>query len=403
MNRRDFMIGCGAGAALLATSKLSVFGASGLGSFMNDDRIFIVVFLRGGCDGLQLVAPSSSSIYNDSRATDLKTVDKGSRKGLLLNNTLDGIGFRLHANAPELYELYKSGDMAILHACGLTNGTRSHFVAQDLIERGINSNGKESTGWMARYLNELNPSGIIPGIATSGTMPVAFSGAAATSIGNLKKFQLVETIRHHELMRAWYNSDNLLDRTAHKTLEAIEFVKQRKGNYKPTANYPKGGKSGKLNKSFQTLAGLIKMNAGVRVANIDFGGWDTHEHQKQYFPVLVETLSKSLYAFYNDIKDYHHKTTILVMSEFGRRLRSNKSEGTDHGYGNMMMVLGGQVKGGRMYGQWPGLESEQLNRRVDLNITTDYRDVLSEILVHQGFKGNIFPNYHYQQPLGLFA
>jgi uncharacterized protein (DUF1501 family) len=404
MNRRDFMIGCGAGAALLATSNLRVLGAPFGLNAVNDDHIFVVVFLRGGCDGLQLVGPSSNRIYNDSRSINLKTTERGPQKGYLLENSLDDIGFRFHYNASELNELYKAGDLAVLHACGLTNGTRSHFVAQDLVERGISLNGKADSGWMARYLNEINAQGIITGAATNGTLPVSLAGASkATSVGKLKDFKLQETIRHHELMRQWYNGDSKLDQTARKAIEAVEFVKANAGKYSAQASYPSAAKTAELNNSFQSLAGLIKMNAGVRIANIDFGGWDTHENQNQYFPTLVKALSKSLYAFYQDIKDYRSKTTILVMSEFGRRLRSNNSAGTDHGYGNMMMALGGGVKGGHMYGKWPGLEPGQLDRRVDLGITTDYRDVLSEILSHQGFKGDIFPDYEYKQKLGLFG
>jgi len=403
MNRRKFLIGCGAGAAVLASSNLSVMAAPlGLDAIINDDRIFIVVFLRGGADGLQLVAPSSSSIYNDSRAATLKTTDRGSQKGYLLKNSLGKEGFRMHQNAAELYELYQGGQLAVLHACGLTNGTRSHFVAQDLVERGISDKGAENSGWMARYLNAINPTGSIPGLSTSGEFPVSLSGAReATAIRNLKKFQLVETIRHHELFRAWHDSESLVDQTAIKTIDAIEFVKKN-GSAGGSGSYPSVAKSAELNESFKSLASLIKMNAGVKVANVDFGGWDHHEHQADYFPALVKALSKSLAAFWNDIRDYQDKTTVLVMSEFGRRLRSNKSGGTDHGYGNAMMVLGGKVNGGRMYGQWPGLEIEQLDRRVDLNITTDYRDVLAEILSHQGFSGNIFPDYKYQKHLGLY-
>lgn len=405
MNRREFLVGCGAGAGLLAMSRLQVLAAPMERRFLlADDQLFVVVFLRGGCDGLQLVAPSSDAIYNDSRTGNLKTTDSGSTKGYLLNNGLDGIGFRLHPNAKELYELYTSGQLAILHACGLTNGTRSHFVAQDLMERGIGQNIGENSGWMARYLNATNSAGVIPGAATSGTLPVSFAGAEkAASVGQLKKFRLTETIRHHDLMRQWYNGESKLDKTAHRTLEAVEFVKANARKYKPAATYPKGWKANKLNNSFKSLAGLIKMNAGVRIANIDFGGWDTHEHQQQYFPQLVQTLSQSLAAFWEDIRDYQSNTTVLVMSEFGRRLRSNNSGGTDHGYGNMMMVLGGNVKGGRMYGKWPGLEPDQLDRRVDLNITTDYRDVLSEILAHQGFSQDIFPEYELKGKLGLFG
>jgi len=130
MDRRQFLVGCSAGAAYLASSNLSVLASPlGLDGLVNDDRIFVVVFLRGGADGLQLIAPSSEAIYNDSRALNLKTTDRGTDKGIRIDNGLNNIGFRMHQNAEELADLYKGGQLAIIHACGLTNGTRSHFVA----------------------------------------------------------------------------------------------------------------------------------------------------------------------------------------------------------------------------------------------------------------------------------
>jgi uncharacterized protein (DUF1501 family) len=146
------------------------------------------------------------------------------------------------------------------------------------------------------------------------------------------------------------------------------------------------------------------MDVGLQIASVDYGGWDTHERQANIFNNLTEGLSKSLGAFYNDIASYHKRVTVLVMSEFGRRLKANKSGGTDHGHGNVMLVLGGNVNGGKMYGKWPGLSNGQLDNNVDLAVTTDYRTVLSEVVVRRLRNkklGYIFPGFKEYKPLNF--
>ena len=177
-------------------------------------------------------------------------------------------------------------------------------------------------------------------------------------------------------------------------------------NIASKVNYPTGKDADQLSHALKTLATMVKLDVGLRIGQVDFDGWDTHEDQYSQFPPRVEALSKALAAFYHDLEAYHDRLTILVMSEFGRRLRTNKSGGTDHGYGNMMMVLGKQVKGGRMYGKWPGLNQGELAKGVDLDITTDYRAVLGEIL--QGRLdlkdvGRVFPGFAMPKPLGFLG
>jgi uncharacterized protein (DUF1501 family) len=157
-----------------------------------------------------------------------------------------------------------------------------------------------------------------------------------------------------------------------------------------------------LSNALKTAAQLIKLDLGIQVVTVDYGDWDTHINQAYRFPELVKGLSQSLAAFYNDLSQQRQRLTVVVMSEFGRRLKSNQSNGTDHGYGGMMMALGGQVNGGRIYGEWKGLSSENLDDGADLAITTDYRAVLSEILVKrfQSNVGDVFAGHSYQ-PLGL--
>lgn len=406
LDRRQFIIGCSAGAALLGSSSLRLL-AGPLGSrlMINDNgHTFVLLFLRGGMDGLAFLSPEENRYYQDARPSDLKIRES---EGYVVQDG-EGNGFRLHPKAAALNELYKSGDLAFIHACGLKHGTRSHFDAQELIEKGINANGDANDGWIARYLNETQPEGMIPGLSASSTMALSFNGTNhASSISNLKEYNLNEAIRFPQLIKTWYENQGYLTDTAGRTLETIEYIqssvrKNIKGNIRD--GYPRGWKVNQLSNSLATVAELIKLNAGVKVANIDYGGWDTHERQDNVFPSLVEGLSDGLMAFYNDIKEHHKNVTVLVMSEFGRRLRANKSNGTDHGHGNVMMVLGGKVKGGQFFGTWPGLHNEALNKGVDLDITTDYRQVYSEIMQQAMGYSNIselFPNYNPGSNLGF--
>lgn len=404
MNRREFIVGCSAGLAMMTAPSLSLFAGS---PEKTVDHCFVVVFLRGGADGLQLVAPASDTFYQEVRANGLKLKATGPDAGLLLDNGLAEIGFRLHPLAADLYEFYQEGKLAILHACGLTNGTRSHFEAMALIERGLEHNSAIQKGWITRVMEELAPKGELPAVATSGGLPQSFAGyLPASSITDLNTFALSDKHNYPRLLRKWYNSDALIDQTARKTLDTLKLLNGTRYQTAPSARYPELPQSLELNQHFRTLAQLIKENLGIRMAMVDYGGWDTHEDQINHFPKLVGGLSGSLAAFYRDLGEHQRKVTILVMSEFGRRLRSNRSHGTDHGYGNMMMVLGENVRGGQMYGKWPGLSQDALDKGVDLAITTDYRAVLGEILQETlALKrlDRIFPGFHQPDMLGLFS
>lgn len=404
MKRREFIVGCAAGLALLTTPRLSLFA---LNPDERDEHCCVVVFLRGGVDGLQLVAPSSDAFYQDVRVSGLKVAESGTQAGLLLDNSLGGIGFRLHPMARELHEFYREGKLAIFHACGLENGTRSHFEAMALIERGLVENQPIQQGWIARVLDELAPGGSLPAVATSGGMPQSFSGyTASTSVTDLSTFSLAADHDFPRLLRKWYSGDSQLDRTASGTLDTLKLLADSRVQTEASANYPDTWYTREMNGHFQTLAQLIREGHGIRMAMVDSLGWDTHEDQIHHFPRLVGGLSSSLAAFYRDLGRHRKNVTVVVMSEFGRRLRCNRSFGTDHGYGNTMMVLGEQVRGGRMYGRWPGLSQDALDRGVDLAITTDYRSVLGEVLRQKlGVQklDRIFPGFTDFRPSGIFS
>jgi len=413
MERREFLIGCSAAIAAMAGSRITGFSFDPSGESANE--IFVYIFLRGGCDGLNLVAPVNDRNYVVERPVDLRITDANDNQGLTLQNGLaSALDFRIHKSANELKELYDANKLAIIHAAGLTNGTRSHFDAMDIIERGSLDDKNLTEGWFTRYLatsGSVTSSTVYPSIAINSTIPASFLGSTSTlAIGNLAEYKLRADPRMNTLLKNFYKGKSSLDEAAQDALLSIEAINQRIAKddtgkaipYAPSnnASYPNNA----FGKSMQTLAQVIKMDVGLQIASVDYGGWDTHERQQNVFSTLTEGLSKSLGAFYNDIAAYESIITILVMSEFGRRLKANKSNGTDHGHGNVMFALGGNVNGGRMYGQWPGLENEQLDNQVDLAVTTDYRNVLSEIVVKRLSNpklGYIFPGFKKYKPLGF--
>ena len=388
MNRRKFLIGCSAGAAMIGMSHWNLMATPLLSTptipNLNNQHTFILLFLRGGCDGLQLLAPFTDHYYHDARPNNLRLNEK---QGFLVKDNTSNIPFRFHPKAKELYELYQEQELAIIHSSGLSNATRSHFDAQDLIERGLIKDNNIRSGWMGRYLEHYKQQGKIPGLAASNHMAQAFHGYhQATSMAHLSEFNLLEQLRANDLIASLYQNDPIMGNAAQQTLNTINFLNanlseaQYEALDRPVKGYPDDWICHELNRSLQTVAHLIKMNAGVQMVNVDYGGWDTHENQHDVFPRLVSGLSRSLSAFYRDIKEHRDNVTILVMSEFGRRLRANRSHGTDHGHGNVMFALGGKVNGGNMYGIWPGLHPDQLDKGVDLAVTTDYRNVIGNIL-----------------------
>lgn len=390
-------------------------GISGLAMSPADlasNEIFMLVFLRGGADGLQLVAPVNDRHYFADREQQLRVTEQGENMGLMLKNSLGTVDFRLHPEAAPLKELYDANQLAIVHACGLKNGTRSHFDAQDMIEKGIQNKQNITEGWLARYLNTLPNKTNFSAIAAGAAMPLSLWGApTAVSVNGLGDFALQADGHFNNLIRQAYNDQSILGKTALQTFYTIDLLQKkvpRRSNGEAIPYRPEGTGAymeDDFGKSLKNIAQLIKLNVGLHVATVDYGGWDTHEYQAYRFPGLVKSLGQNLHAFYNDLHKYHGRLTVLVMSEFGRRLKGNKSNGTDHGYGNALFALGGNVKGGRMYGHWKGLETENLDNGVDLSVTTDYRNILQELLTKRLKAGEqlpyILPSYKAEPSLNF--
>ncbi len=411
MQRREFLVGCSAAIAAMAGSRITGYSFAPQDSPNRD--IFIYVFLRGGCDGLNLVGPVNDSSYVAERPLELRIAESGDNAGLSLQNGLAGLDFRIHPKAAALKELYDSNNLAIIHGAGLTNGTRSHFDAQDFIERGSLNDKNLSEGWFTRFLNSSSlarEKQQFRSLAISTSVPSSFLGSNGTvAITNIHDYKLRGDARLPDLLRDFYKGSRLIDTEANNTLDSIQYLNKKlsttNGGGIVDAAYLKNAgyiENNSFSRSLATLSQIIRMDVGLQVATVDYGGWDTHEHQTNIFNNLTDGLSKSLGAFYNDIANDQKRVTVLVMSEFGRRLKANKSGGTDHGHGNVMLVLGGNVKGGKMYGRWPGLSNEQLDNRVDLAVTTDYRTVLSEVVIRRLKNpklGYIFPGIKEYKPL----
>ena len=375
--------------------------------------LLVTIFLRGGCDGLGVLAPVDDPHYRAARQASLRIVEKGERPGLAIKNGYAGHDWRLHPDAAPLQELYAQGDLAMIHACGLKNGTRSHFDAQDMMERGINEqkNLGLGTGWLTRLLDSLPGTGLLPGLSADGAMPASLLGSTrAAAIANLQDFSYYGDDRQMKALRLMYAQSGVLGVGGNRMLTLLQEVTKKLpkkpdggvADYLPAegVSYPEHDFSNTL----KTVAQLAKMEIGLQVAAVNYGDWDTHTGQDYRLNDLVANLAKPLHAFYADLAAQRQRITIVIMSEFGRRLKANESGGTDHGHGNLMWVLGSGIKGGRCLGNWPGLANDQLDEHADLAITTDYRQVLSEVLMAR-MRGaevaKVFPGFTPGSPLGV--
>lgn len=413
MDRRDFIKAASAAGCFASFSGISDLACA---TQIPGNPILITVFLRGGADGLNLVAPTADPDYVAARPPELRVLDGGEHAGSLLEHSLEPTaGFRLHQDAGPLSSLYQAGRLAIVHAVGLTDGTRSHFVAQDLIERGVNDEKRMvsiDSGWLARSLVGVN--GVVSGYsATPGTAFAMHGLASALSTPDISTGLGIPWGKPtsgllHTLNMA---GNTPVHRAGLKALELLETVDSkipRDGTgkvvpYTPSCERSYEG-SGDLARTLSSVARLAKMDVGLATACVDHGGWDTHEGQPGRFANQVRQLSLGLAAFHDDMAAAGRQAITIVMTEFGRRVRANKSGGTDHGHGGCWFVLGDSVVGGRMYGRWPGLTTPVLDQGVDLAVTTDYRVVLREALRACGLSTNAtFPDWKPNSSLGLFG
>lgn len=353
-------------------------------------KTLVAVFQRGAADGLNIVVPFFERRYYQLRPS-IAVPPPGAQNGAI---DLDG-RFGLHPALRSLQPLWEEGHLAIVHAAGSPDATRSHFDAQEYMESGAPGR-KVDEGWLNRALpDKPDQSGPLRAVAMGTELPLTLRGShGAVAVDDLSRFQ-VGNADTAAALEALYSSsrDEHLAAQGKKMFEALRAIDEMKRRpYRPASGAQYVGEFGRR---LQLVARLIKADVGVEVAFADIGGWDHHNNERQQLSPLLNEFGSSLTAFVRDLGDRMDEVVLVTMSEFGRTVAENGNAGTDHGHGDVMMVLGGSVRGRRVYGDWPGLEPEQLFEKRDLAVTTDFRDVLDELVrVHLGQSTNqVFPGY----------
>ncbi len=368
-------------------------------------KVLIALFQRGAADGLNMVVPYGEQAYYDLRQNIAIPRPKSGGQGTAID--LDGF-FGLNPALAPFKPIWDASQLAIVQAVGSPDNTRSHFDAQDYMESGTPGVKSTSDGWLNRYLQAKAEPQASPfrAVALGPTMPRAMQGRAPSlAINNLNDFAIsgggqMGGGSAQSGFEALYDQavNDPLHGTGRETFEAVKLLKRvNPGQYQPAtgANYPRG----QYGDSLRQIAQLIKSDIGLEIAFASTGGWDTHQNQgssQGQLALRLTEFAQGIAALYTDLGERAADVVILTMTEFGRTARENGTRGTDHGHASCMFMLGGEVKGGKVYGKWPGLKSDQLYEGRDLNLTTDFRDVFGEIASrHLGARNlsTVFPGY----------
>ena len=369
---------------LVGTSALPVFltRAAMAAPTGGKNKRLVVIFQRGAADGLNIVVPHGESAYYSMRPSI-----NIPRNAVL---DLDGL-FGLHPSMSALQPLWDQRHLAIVHAAGSPDNTRSHFDAQDYMESGTPGRKATQDGWMNRALpraaGKVSP---VRAVSLGPVLPRSMRGPVpAIAMQTIDSFQVRDAEAAMQFEKMYTAArDPMIQAAGRETFEAVALLQSvQRQQYTPAsgAAYPRG----RFGQSLQQIAQLIKSNVGVEMAFADIGGWDHHVNEIGPRPSegqlanLLREYGQALSAFWTDMGDRMNDVVVVTMSEFGRTAKENGNRGTDHGHANSMFVMGGAVHGGKVYGQWPGLEKEQLYEGRDLALTTDFRRVLGEaVAVH---------------------
>lgn len=416
MDRRQFLAASGMVGVLGASKSLfphwmpRLAFRSQQAQTIGANDVLIHIFLRGGMDGLSAVVPfGEGSNYYTVRPT-IAVPEPGQQNGAV---DLNGF-FGLHPTLAGLKEIYDDGALAVVHATGCTDPTRSHFDAMAFIEAGTPGSKTTATGWIGRHLQSAAWQNESPfrAVGMGAIVPQALRGPVSPlSLRSIADFHFRgrqdELIRQQQALASLYAISAPTDRLGEQAklvFETVELLdKLDVGSYQPSggAIYP----DDEFGTGLRQVAQLIKADVGLEVASVDLGGWDTHEAQGTLdgqFNGLLTSLGRGLSALYADLGEQMQRVSVVVMSEFGRRAYENASAGSDHGHGNAMLLMGGGINGGQIYGDWPTLAPDRLDEG-DLAITTDYRDVLAEVVryrLNNSALDHIFPN-HTVKELGI--
>ena len=362
----------------------------------------IAIFQRGAVDGLSVIVPFGDKEYYRARPS-IAIERPGSSNGGAVD--LDGF-FGFNPRLEPLKRFWDARQLAIVHACGSPDNTRSHFDAQDYMETATPGVKSTSDGWLNRYLQARRLEGATPfrAVALTQQLPRVLQGTApALAVNQLGQFgirggQSTDVVAASFEAQFAAAADHVLNSTGREAFDAIKMLKGvNPGSYRAEngADYPRTP----FGQALQQIAQLSKADVGLEVAFADVGGWDTHVNQgsaQGQLATRLDDFGRGLAALATDLGDRMEDTVVLTMSEFGRAVSENGNRGTDHGHGNAMIAIGGPVKGGRVYGKWPGLAAGQRYEGRDLAVTTDFRDVFGEIVVrHLGVADPkmIFPGY----------
>ncbi len=409
VSRRVFMKN--GGLALVSLGFAPAFLARTVAAAEARRRVLITIFQRGAVDGLNMVVPFGEREYYKARPS-IAIGTPGSGAGAAVD--LNGF-FGLHPRLAPLEPLYRAKTLAIVHACGSPDATRSHFDAQDYMETATPGVKSTPDGWLNRYLHAREHQAATPfrAVALASQLPRSLQGSApALAVGQIDRFgiragggDMVQSSFEREYAQA---ADRVLNTASRDAFDAVRLLKEADPKQYAPANgaaYP----SSAYGQALRQIAQLVKADVGLEVAFAESGNWDHHANEGGATGQIANRLDdfgRGIAALARDLGDRMQDVVILTMSEFGRTVAENGNRGTDHGHGNAMMVIGGAVQGGRIYGRWPGLAPEQRHDRRDLAITTDFRAVFNEVVRgHLGLTDTrtVFPGFAAPAaPLGLF-
>ncbi len=367
--------------------------------------VLVVIFLRGAADGLNVLVPHGDEAYYQARPT-LAIPRPDDKNQLAEGRALDLDGFfGLHPALLPLMDAWQDGKLGFIHACGSPDDSHSHFRAMDIMERGLAEPLGPASGWINRHLASVdngNPSPL-RALAIGESVQRSLQGSVpVTALRSITEAHFgrsqMSTDAFQAALGMLYAGPGMMESLGRETLELLHSLEQLDPEkYRPEGSvaYP----DTEFGQGLKQVAMLVKIDVGLEVAALDLGGWDTHFAQgggTGLMANLLTDLGQGLAAFHADLRDELGKVTLVVMTEFGRRVTENASLGTDHGSGSVMLLLGGAVEGGKVHGTWPGLAPEERSGPGDLKVTTDYRDVLAEIVERR--LGNprldlLFPGY----------
>ncbi len=383
-------------------------------STLNNDKVLVCIFQRGAVDGLSMVVPHGDPFYYQNRQ-EISIARPSQAAGAAGALDLDGY-FGLHPSLAALLPLYQAGHLAPIQACGSPNSSRSHFDSQDLMESGVDEPCGVQDGWLNRLVaacpeDSAHPRTAFDAVSMTSVIPRSLQGEEdALAIRDLDTFglngdagaMLAGPSGTSNGFESMYGSavDTVLHGTAKESFDALALLQQtRSAPYRPGngAVYP----DATFGRNLRQIAQLIKARVGVKIAFAEVDGWDTHANQgndKGQLATRLKGFGDALAAFHRDLGDRMSEVVVVTMSEFGRAVHQNGNRGTDHGHATCFFTMGGSIKGGKVYGDWPTLAPDKLFQNRDLAVTTDFRDVFGEICArHFGVSSTdmakLFPTY----------